>query len=237
ADFFMLLALAFTTTAISLDIWLQKRTIHLSSDLKYFTELLKLYRVGMKFLFADQMFWAFLMWSVKAALMALYYDISTHVTSRVKQMMHITCVVLFVTLLAVIAVFLGWCRPLSTNWTLGDQMCSPQAHVFPVAFTSTVHMITDMMVLGIPILILRTLHLQRAQTIAVYFIFGIGFLAFSVSLVSLALQIEVVGINHQAPSYLSEMEIKTERVYLAAIAECSIAIVGACLPSLRVILR
>ena len=237
ADFFMLLSLAFTTTAIGLDIWLQRRTIYLSSDWKYVLELISLYRVGMKFMFADQMFWALLMWSVKAALMALYYDIATHVTPRVKQIMHITCVVLLLTLLAVIAVFLGWCRPLDRNWTLGDNMCSPQTYVFPVAFTSALHMITDIMVLGIPLLILRTLHLQRAQAIAVYFILGIGFLAFSVSLVSLVLQIEVVGINHDSPSYLSEMEIKTERVYLAAIAECSIAIVGACLPSLRVILR
>lgn len=177
------------------------------------------------------------MWSIKASLMALYYDISKHVTDRVKMLMHVTSGLLLVTVLVVISVSLGWCRPITANWSLGPDMCTPQAHVFPVAFTSCLHVITDILVLSIPILILRTLQLQRAQMVAVYFIFGIGFLAFTVALVSLGLQIQVVGLPHESSSYFQEIQIKTERVYLAGVAECSIAIVGANLPSLRVFLR
>lgn len=237
ADLFMFIALATTTTGIGMDIWLQKRTIYLSSDSKYLPQLHQLYIVGMKFLFANQMFWALIMWSVKASLMALYYDISSHVTNRLKMLMHVTSVLLFVTILAVISVSLGWCRPISTNWSLGPDMCTSQAHVFPVAFTSTLHIITDILVLSIPLLILRTLRLQRAQIVAIYFIFGVGFLAFAVTLVSLGLQIQVVGVHHESSSYFQEIEIKGERVYLAGVGECSIAMVGANLPSLRVFLR
>lgn len=237
ADFFMFLTLACTTSSIGLDIWLQRRTILLSSDFKYFGELLQLYTTGMQIMFAGQIFWAVVMWSVKAALMGLYYDIARHVTDKVKRLMHLTCAVLLATFLSVIITSFTWCRPLKTNWTLGPELCSPQTSVFPVAFTSVLHIITDMMVLGIPLLILRTLHLQRAQVVAVYFVFGIGFLAFSVALVSFALQIQIVRIDSHSPSYLVDLEIKAERVYLAGTAECSIAIVGACLPSLRVFLR
>ncbi|KAF8465661.1 hypothetical protein BDZ91DRAFT_658850, partial [Kalaharituber pfeilii] len=237
ADVLMLLALLITTGAIAADIWLQRRTIQLQNDPAGFLKLLDLYPIGMKIAFANQLCWLFLMWSVKGALMCLYYDISRHVQKRVKILMHITSVVLVTTMFAILGTFIGWCRPIETNWTIGAEMCTPQAHIFPVVFTSVLHIVTDLMILTVPLLILRTLKLARREHYALYFIFGIGFLTVGVAIVSLALQIEIVRLDSRSLGYLTDMEVKVERVYLSAIAESSIAMVGACLPSLRVFLR
>ncbi|KAF8543729.1 hypothetical protein BDD12DRAFT_174252 [Trichophaea hybrida] len=188
--------------------------------------------------------WALMMWSVKFAFMCLYWDMARHLPKYIRYTVYFTLGVLTVTFIGVLVMFTMWCRPVHLNWTLTEsQLCTAYVSPFAVHAGSSAHLITELLVLLIPILIFRVVHVHRSKRIGVLFIFALGGVTLGISVISYGLRASTpmhaarVRKTGTFDQYVEEIRKRVENCRLASYTEASCAMLMLCLPSFRVLLR
>ncbi|KAF8242553.1 hypothetical protein K440DRAFT_116375 [Wilcoxina mikolae CBS 423.85] len=202
-----------------------------------------LWQMAFKMGYIELLLWTLIMWSVKAAFMCLYIDMAKYLPSHIRYIIHCTCCILAVTFVATAVTFALACRPVWTNWSLTADLCTPQTVPSTVHIPSVLHLITDAMVLCIPVLIFRIVPIHRRERLAVKFIICLGGATVSVGILCYALRIqglvEITRVKNfgDVATYIQEVRKRTESVRLASGAEAACGMFVLCLPSFRVLLR
>ncbi|CAI7641208.1 unnamed protein product [Penicillium discolor] len=128
--------------------------------------------------------------------------------------------------------FLSYCRPVSYYWTQFEDPSGGKCvfNVYPFFITqAAVNMVTDVLILVVPIPILWNLQMKRAQKILLSGIFLVG------GIVCIASLIRIYYLTFLKNSY--DYTFVIGNFFLWSIIEPSIGILCACLPTLYPLLR
>ncbi|KAI5778393.1 hypothetical protein EDC01DRAFT_343312 [Geopyxis carbonaria] len=183
------------------------------------------------------------MWCIKAAFICIYIDMATHLPNGIRRIIRFVSYILVLSWVVSNLVFLCWCLPFERNWKLDRNLCSSQTSKFAISFVSCQHLVTDCMVLVLPVLILRQLHLQKTEKWAVGIIFVLGLFTVGAGTVGYALRLQAqIHVAQRrtgtgpAAAMIAEFKNRMAVVHLVSTAEAACAIVVLCLPSMRVLL-
>ncbi|KAK0641802.1 hypothetical protein B0T16DRAFT_431481 [Cercophora newfieldiana] len=171
-----------------------------------------------------QMMYKVSLQATKISLLLFYVRIFHHI-AWFKKISYATIGFLLVYLLATTIVSVLQCRPIERAWAPGSKdQCIALLSFF--VFNGAVAVMTDLIVLGLPLPLIWGLQLPLTQKLSLIPVFGIG--VFIVTVSSLRLHALIV-----TPSV--DMTYDLEGT-LWTIIEFNLAIVCACLPSIRVVL-
>ncbi|KAG0133670.1 hypothetical protein HOY82DRAFT_603769 [Tuber indicum] len=124
-------------------------------------------------------------WLVKGSFLALYFDIFRSLPPRIKGMLQFTT---FYTILSWFANFLlplVYCRPLKLVWSI-ENHCTSFRSTFGTTFPMVTNVTTDLLIMVIPILVLRTLNLRKSEMVAIAFLLSLGCLTIIAALLRYA---------------------------------------------------
>lgn len=163
-------------------------------------------------------------WFIKGAIIGFYYRLIPKKTKS-RMFLHFTSVCTFVTLIVIICLNLFLCRPISRNWALPetDQHCYSSTARTPFAISSVANLVTDILIFIVPFSIIPSMgSMPRRQLIGLIATFSLGIITM------------IVFVARAVISAVSG--IVTIGGLLSAI-ECCTAMIVACLPSLKILLR
>ncbi|MCJ1312337.1 hypothetical protein MMC25_006011 [Agyrium rufum] len=172
------------------------------------------FRHTLQCLVAAEICWAVSTWALKMSLLFLYLRIFTTRTFRIAA--NSLMALISITVVATILFFFLDCRPLVSL------SCTSQYEGW--LGTGTVNILTDVMILSLPIPSVWNLHLPRSTKLALTVLFGMGFL---VCIISILRIISISTINVPDLSYSS---VATD---IYSVLEPSIGIIAACLAVIR----
>ena len=124
-------------------------------------------------------------WGVKAAFLAGYWRLRGTLHRPIRLLLYTTAVYTIVTFLANILLHTFSCRPISLNWTGGtERRCFSFAILPNLTVLLVTNISTDLLILLIPLLIIRTFMLRKHETYSLAFVFVVGI----TSIVAMALR-------------------------------------------------
>jgi len=171
-----------------------------------------------------QMLYKVSLQATKISLILFYVRIFHHI-AWFKKISYATIGFLLVYLVTTTIVSVLQCRPIQRAWMDGPKdQCIALLSFF--VFNGAVAVMTDLIVLGLPLPLVWGLQLPMSQKLSLIPVFGIGIFIVTVSSLRLHALIVTPSID---PTYDLEGTLWT-------IIEFNLAIVCACLPSIRVVL-
>jgi len=173
-----------------------------------------------------QMMYKFSLQATKISLILFYVRIFHHI-AWFKKISYATIGFLLTYLVTTTIVSILQCRPIKKAW-LGDEepgTCINLPMFF--VFNGAIALATDLIVLGLPLPLVWGLQLPLGQKLSLIPVFGIG--VFIVTVSSVRLHALIVTPSSKDPTFALEGTLWT-------IIEFNLAIVCACLPSVRVVL-
>ncbi|PWW80312.1 hypothetical protein C7212DRAFT_342010 [Tuber magnatum] len=112
-------------------------------------------------------------WLVKGSFLALYFDIFRSLQPRIKRMLQLTTAYTVLSWFANFLLPLLYCRPLSLVWSI-EHHCTSFRSSFGTTFPMVTNVTTDLLIMAIPILVLRTLNLRKSEMVAIAFLLSLG---------------------------------------------------------------
>ncbi|KAL7274280.1 hypothetical protein RUND412_002826 [Rhizina undulata] len=187
------------------------------------TELLKLAFVGVHFSLAA-------LWCVKAGLLSIYFELSLHLSKKIKIALWVTAIYCAFSFVTVLFLHIFMCMPVSRNWTFLDNFCS--SYMSPPFFITflVVSLTSDLMLVIIPSVIIRSLHLQTRERYAFLFVVVVG----SISIVSSIMRFTVIYVGTAG---LEFGKGSGDTIAIWGMIEMSSAFIACCLPSMRAFIR
>ncbi|MCJ1393209.1 hypothetical protein MMC18_006081 [Xylographa bjoerkii] len=172
-------------------------------------------------LLAAEMTWVMCTTSIKLSILCLFVRLFPIRRVRIEAYILIGIVTTFC--LAALLAFLLQCRPIQANWdpTI-EAVCGNQAASW--LGTGITNILTDVMVLALPIPSVWNLKLPRVTKIGLIGIFGVGFLVCIISI------LRIISIFSISLADITYTKVPTD---IYSILEPSLGIICACLPILR----
>lgn len=162
-------------------------------------------------------------WFIKFGILGFYYRLVPRNT-RHRTILHLVTTTLIITLIVIIFINLFLCQPVSSNWSLDtSNKCYSSTSTAPFIFSALANVVTDIMVFAIPFPLIPTLKsIPKRQRVGLIVTFSLG----AVTITVFVVRIIVIAIS--AVIALSAI--------LSAV-ECGTAMVVACLPAFRILLK
>ncbi|MCJ1254431.1 hypothetical protein MMC24_002246 [Lignoscripta atroalba] len=189
--------------------------------------------IFLKDLVAIQILWATSLMSIKISILMFYMRIFKVQSFRVAARITMVLVVLWA--LSVILCGFLLCKPFAFNWnqTIPGGSCKNQ--ILSYILTGALNIITDVMVLSLPIPMVWKLQTPRANKIVLTGIFGLGFfflasLPSSICIISIVRLITLVGVSYTDITY------SVVDALIWSMLEPALGITLACLPVMRPLL-
>ncbi|KAI5803109.1 hypothetical protein EDC01DRAFT_494369 [Geopyxis carbonaria] len=173
-------------------------------------------------------------WCAKASLLCTYHTVSPRLARPLQRTVAVCTVFTCLMYPTRLLLMLLWCRPIARFWSLntpGDACMV--ISILPLATLGTsIHLATDLVVMGTGVLVIRTLQLGRRERVTLGLVFAIGACTIVTAVVRFGLQLRLIRVGD-----LVQTQRLVEMIMTTAVAEGLSALVAVCLPSLRVFLR
>ncbi|KAH7007731.1 hypothetical protein EDB80DRAFT_614529 [Ilyonectria destructans] len=172
-------------------------------------------------------FWAACLLS-KAALLSMYLQVFPVFMRR--RRIFLWAIIIYTTLSYVVSFIMLFsiCRPMSTYWNLNSHSTCPTARANLIFYVPwPIQFMSNLLIFGLPWLIIPELHMRRILKIGMYCTFLLGLVTIVFDLLRFA--------AIQASIRRGSVPIST--VLLWVNMDCNISIIVACLPTLRPYLR
>lgn len=189
--------------------------------------------ISAKIVFAMNITYVFLMWLVKASFLSLLAPPFLHLPLKYRLLFWSVALYNFLTFLVVLALNIFWCFPVSRNWTVFpiNEYCTPALSSVVFIITFVVHITTDLTVLILPLFIISSLGMQsRREHAGIAFVFIIGGISIAASVARCAIAFSSGTFDMMSAMKTAQLEVWTP-------VEQNTAIIAACLPSMRVLIR
>ncbi|KAF2708958.1 hypothetical protein K504DRAFT_477360 [Pleomassaria siparia CBS 279.74] len=168
------------------------------------------------------------LWSTKAAFLAFYYSIFSLQGKRARITLAVACVFTGATFLLHMFFIAFWCSPISLNWSPPGNTCVRPCILFPVTVSTFTNIVTDLVMLYIPISTLLATQLGKTELAGLAFVFLMG----SVSILAALVRFVTLKLVQNVP----RAEV-THTIDVWALVEIVSSILAVCLPSLRTFVR
>ncbi|MCJ1459972.1 hypothetical protein MMC28_010351 [Mycoblastus sanguinarius] len=181
-------------------------------------------------LWVSEICWTLVVSTVKLSVLAFYWRLFGRVSSFIRLAIRMMTVAVMLWGIAVLLATIFRCIPVPGNWDEAeDDTC--RVDIFGLYYGSSAsHVFTDIAILALPINPIRKLHMSRTLKQILYGIFALGGLVTIVSIIRLVWIIRAVNKNDEDPTW----QLAYALIWTSV--ETNMAIVCACLPSLRPIL-
>ncbi|KAI5839616.1 hypothetical protein DFP73DRAFT_598599 [Morchella snyderi] len=170
-------------------------------------------------------FWQ-LLWSVKFSLLLFFRRLMDGIDGMMKWWWAVVCLNTMLWISVMLSQFVN-CRPFSSSFKLGPEACSTRQPTAPweaMIYAMVADVITDIMIMALPLRLIINLKISAKQKFGLVIIFSLGLLCIAFALIRALLS--SVG-DSISPIWLTTW---TQ-------VEGSVAVVVACLPALRGLLR
>lgn len=180
--------------------------------------------IVLKIIYASAQPYYLCIWLIKGAILGFYYRLIPKETKS-RIFLHITTFLCIATLIIIILLNLFLCIPISKNWQLGagDQQCYSSTARTPFTISAVANLVTDVFIFIVPFSIIPAMGtIPRAQFIGLITTFSLGI----ITMLVFVARAVISGISGEV----------TMGGILSAV-ECCTAMIVACLPALKVLLR
>ncbi|KAI5811300.1 hypothetical protein DFH27DRAFT_20296 [Peziza echinospora] len=126
------------------------------------------------------------LWLLKGAFLAFYWRLFARTKTRFLYLLLISSIVTFITYVIVITIHFTWTNPASSNWTSSLEdfpKISSMNSLTTLTIGSFLNIGTDLMILLLPLLIIRSYNLKRREKIGLTFTFAVGTFSVAASVV------------------------------------------------------
>ncbi|KAL7270291.1 hypothetical protein RUND412_007008 [Rhizina undulata] len=167
------------------------------------------------------------LWLVKIAFVAMYFNITSHLSTKSRWILYFTAAYTMTTFGIVLLAISFWCRPFSLSWTVDLNYCAAIADNNFLYLSTIFNVTNDLLVMGVPIFVLRTLNLGPREKWAIAFLMFLG-------TATIAAAIARFTILHGLKDGVRGITATTiHRTELCSLVELTACLIASCLPSLR----
>ncbi|KAH8145328.1 uncharacterized protein LAJ45_10608 [Morchella importuna] len=174
-----------------------------------------------------------ILWLIKSAFLATYYRLIPALKTRVRMALYFTTGFTAMTYVANMLLHGLYCLPIQTNWTSGPHNCTTFRSVPSLTANTFTNVATDLLLLGLPLFILKTLKLQPREGFALTFVFLVGIASTTASVLRWAFIYSAYRQEQDVDGAIYKIEI----IKVWTTAEISTATIAFCLPVLRSLVR
>lgn len=192
------------------------------------------------------------LWSIKASFLVYYTTISQWSTKPLRIYIYLVDAIAIITFLIMSGLLLFWCKSPSDIWLTESQQCyiTYQANI-PLALF-LLHLLTDLLILSLAILILRSIIalVPRRERNAILFMIVLASSTMSMAVLRFAMakvvdpDYKVTPVPDSKYMYIvytnTDEEGSRHRLNLDTVAsgfEVTMGLIAACLPALKVLVR
>lgn len=171
-------------------------------------------------------------WSVKFTFLLCYFEMHQHLKKFLSIFLNVLTILIGVTYCINMIMNGAWCIPISRAWTFTEVYCSPTTSMALIAFGAWSNVATDMLLMLFPLLLLKTLQINRRQIWAVGILMIIGVLTITSAIVRFVVMTRLKKTENPADilRWWQETQILSG-------VEQWIGLIAACLPALRALLN
>lgn len=188
----------------------------------------------LKEFFVISLFCTTQVWLLKAAFLGYYWSLRETLSRKVTFLLYGVSVYTTLTYLGVMSIQLGYCRPMSRNWSTGSDQCISVQTVPGMVAQQGTNISSDVFILLIPLLTIGTFRssygLTRKDLYALFFVFAVGIVSIVASVVRFTQVYHVV-------MYSDSSLLAIRQTIMWALVEKLFAFTAFCLPCLRVFYR
>ncbi|KAF2123531.1 hypothetical protein P153DRAFT_303712 [Dothidotthia symphoricarpi CBS 119687] len=192
--------------------------LELTADAAYMTRVI----------YAAQICFWLCLWAVKFSLLALYRNLMTGLPSFYMKLWWCVVIICFLALVSVVAVSTHVCEDMHAFFTLAE--CNTAADVwdtmFCIYFAYAVDIVTDLLIMFLPLRLVWNLRIQRAQKICIRILFSSGFVCIAFATIRVA-TMGAHSTQHVEPKWMT----------LWTILETTVAIIIGCCPAFFALFR
>lgn len=169
--------------------------------------------------------------TMKGAFIAFYWGLFQGMDSKRRYSLHMVSVIVVMSFFAAMGIYLFWVNPISDNWSEILSVVINKAALASLAVNvvvSWLNIFTDLLIMGLPLLIISSLRLRRPEKIALVFIFCMGGLSIASSVTRFAILYP----------YIKTPPLTTQTIHVLELwgtVEIAAAVTAFALPSLRVL--
>ncbi|KAK8187165.1 hypothetical protein HDK77DRAFT_280131 [Phyllosticta capitalensis] len=173
-----------------------------------------------KLIYPGSLFYTLSLWLIKAALVIFYKRLAGTTYQYLQKLYNATLVWLAVSWLVIFFDTIFRCYPISRSWTREGEVCPLSAGIINFWITILFNILTDVLIMCLPISMVLKLNLPTKQKIGVSCVFALGIVVIIASIIR---------------AYYSHSQ-QTMLTCTVSMIETSIAIITTCLPTLRVVI-
>ncbi|PWW73030.1 hypothetical protein C7212DRAFT_366247 [Tuber magnatum] len=230
SDGFVGIAWMFYTVGFACCLWRSEREMAYKHAL-FFPKALK--ELAGKMAVVETMMYYSSLWMVKAAFISMYFGVATNVSKRLRYLLYAMTVIVFVSYAVTILTSVFSCLPFSANWAIEEGAVVPRcqminSHTF--IHTTVLNAFTDLLVMGMPFLILRLYALQLRDIWGLSFLLVLGSISIIAATVRAA---NIVPIDQPTMDSLAN----TRKVEILSFGELVAVFFAACAPSIRALMH
>ena len=232
SDFFLVCSWVLGIVDISINTWkncLRARYASWPSAELYYqipsdqsAHLLKISWISLYFIYIS-------LWLSKAAFIAFYYDIFfVHGSRTMRWSLYGISALAVLTFVLQMSLLTFWCNPISRNWNVAGKLCSAVHSITSVTVSTFANIITDLMIVSIPISAIAASRLRKIELVGIFFVLLMG----SISIVAAVARFIVLKIVEHVPR-----SSITHTIDVCATIEIVASLAAVCMPSLRAFTR
>ncbi|KAK7510343.1 hypothetical protein IWZ03DRAFT_75852 [Phyllosticta citriasiana] len=173
-----------------------------------------------KLIYPGSLFYTLSLWLIKAALVIFYKRLAGTTYQYLQKLYNATLVWLVISWLVIFFDTVFRCYPISRSWAREGNTCPPSAGQINFWITVLFNILTDVMIMCLPISMVMKLNLPTKQKLGVSCVFALGLIVIITSIIR---------------AYYSHSQ-ETMITCTVSMIETSIAIIMTCLPTLRVVI-
>ncbi|CUS07258.1 unnamed protein product [Tuber aestivum] len=180
------------------------------------------------------------LWCIKAAFVLFYWNLFSKIQGQKRFALYATSFFIPATFVVVIITFFTHCRPVAISWDLKlilkhGRRCTPNTAKSVQWLLSSSNIITDLMLMAVPLLVIRSFRLTRIDTYAVAFVFLIGIISISATIVRI-FYLNQTGVFE--PDFHGNITLQQQHHFeLISSVEVLAALIAFCLPAFRFLLK
>ncbi|KAG0644373.1 hypothetical protein HOY80DRAFT_73469 [Tuber brumale] len=180
------------------------------------------------------------LWCIKTAFVLFYWNMFSKIQGQKRFALYATSFFIPATFVAVIITFFTHCKPVAISWDLKLVMkygkrCTPNTAKLVQWLLSSCNIVTDFMLMAVPLLVIRSFRLTRIDTYAVAFVFLIGIISISATIVRIFYLNQTGAFQ---PDFRGNITLEQQHHFeLISSVEVLAALIAFCLPAFRFLLK
>ncbi|RPA95283.1 hypothetical protein L873DRAFT_1320722 [Choiromyces venosus 120613-1] len=180
------------------------------------------------------------LWCIKAAFVLFYWNMFSRTQGQKRFALYATSFFIPATFVAVIVTFFTHCRPVAISWDLKlimkhGRRCTPNTAKSVQWLLSSCNIVTDLMLMAVPLLVIRSFRLTRVDTYAIAFVFLMGVISISATIVRI---FYLNGTGVFQPDFRGNITLQQQHNFeLISSIEVLAALIAFCLPAFRFLLK